>query len=100
MLVELEHVCRSFFTDRVETRALREVSLTIAQGEYVAVEGPSGCGKSTLLSVLGLLESPDRGRYALAGRDVHGLSTAERAALRNRRIGFVFQNFNRDASGE
>jgi len=94
MLLHRENVGKTYFTDEVETRALRDISLDIASGEYVSIEGPSGCGKSTLLSIIGLLDSPTSGHYALNGRPVEHLSADERAAIRNREIGFIFQNFN------
>ncbi|NWG14763.1 MAG: ABC transporter ATP-binding protein [Acidobacteria bacterium] len=93
-LIRLEHVTKIFYTEEVETHALSEVSLEIHSGEYVAVAGPSGCGKSTLLSILGLLDSPTKGTYLLNGRRVEHLSASERARIRNREIGFVFQSFN------
>ena len=83
-----------FVTDEVETHALAGIDLEIQKGEYIAIAGPSGCGKSTLLAILGLLDSPSRGTYTLNGRQVHGLKPAERARIRNREIGFVFQAFN------
>ena len=94
MLVELDNVGRTYFTEDVETRALRNITLGIERGEYVAIEGPSGCGKSTLLSIIGLLDTPTTGRYRLNGRNVEQLGTDERAAIRNREIGFIFQSFN------
>jgi putative ABC transport system ATP-binding protein len=94
MLVELEDLGKSYFTEDVETRALRGINLQIERGEYVAIEGPSGCGKSTLLSILGLLDTPTSGKYRLNGRAVENLNSSERAAIRNREIGFIFQNFN------
>ena len=93
-LIQLEGVTKVFYTDDVETHALANVCLEIKNGEYVSIAGPSGCGKSTLLSLLGLLDSPSDGRYALAGRPVANLSPAERARIRNREIGFIFQSFN------
>ncbi len=93
-LIKLEDVTKVFYTDEVETHALAEVSLEIREGEYVSVAGPSGCGKSTLLSILGLLDSPTSGRYWLKGRPVADLPLAERARVRNREIGFIFQSFN------
>jgi putative ABC transport system ATP-binding protein len=94
MLVELEDLGRSYLTEDVETRALRGITLAIERGEYVAIEGPSGCGKSTLLSILGLLDTPTAGRYRLNGRNVEQLKSQDRAAIRNREIGFIFQSFN------
>ncbi|HEY5348739.1 MAG TPA: ABC transporter ATP-binding protein [Candidatus Lustribacter sp.] len=94
MLLELHDICKSYQTDEVETRALRDIDLGIERGEYVSIEGPSGCGKSTLLSIIGLLDAPTSGSYVLNGRAVDSLSAGERAAIRNREIGFIFQNFN------
>jgi putative ABC transport system ATP-binding protein len=93
-LIQLEGIQKSFFTETVETQALSDITLTIAKGEYVALSGPSGCGKSTLLSVLGLLDVSTAGRYVLAGHDVSTIDSNERARIRNREIGFVFQSFN------
>ncbi|GHG05466.1 ABC transporter ATP-binding protein [Thalassotalea marina] len=93
-LITLENISKSFLTEDIETRALQQVSLTISQGEYLSLTGQSGCGKSTLLSLLGLLDSPTKGQYWLAGQDVSTLSRNERAAIRCKKIGFVFQSFN------
>ena len=93
-LIQLRGLAKVFLTDEVETHALASIDLTIAKGEYVSIAGPSGCGKSTLLSILGLLGSPSEGSYLLNGRSVLGLSNAERARVRNREIGFIFQSFN------
>jgi putative ABC transport system ATP-binding protein len=93
-LIHLEGVTKVFFTDEVETHALAGIHLEIQSGEYVAIAGPSGCGKSTLLSILGLLDSPTQGRYILNGRSVADLPLSERARVRNREIGFIFQSFN------
>src|SRR4051812_36813792 len=93
-LIELENVIRVFHTDELETHALSEIHLSIARGEYVSIEGPSGSGKTTLLSILGLLDTPTRGRYLLGGQPAANLTPRERAVLRNRQIGFVFQSFN------
>lgn len=83
-----------FYTDEVETHALSEVSLEIRSGEYVAISGPSGCGKSTLLSILGLLDLPTEGAHLLNGEPVESLKARQRARIRNREIGFIFQAFN------
>jgi putative ABC transport system ATP-binding protein len=93
-LIQLQGVRKVFFTDEVETHALADVHLEIREGEYVAINGPSGCGKTTLLSILGLLDTPSDGSYLLEDKPVANLSPAERARIRNRRIGFVFQAFN------
>src|SRR6476619_443180 len=93
-LIALDRVTKVFLTDEVETHALADVQLHINAGEYVSIAGPSGCGKSTLLSILGLLDSPSKGSYTLNGRPVAELPAAERARIRNREIGFIFQSFN------
>ena len=93
-LIQLQGIRKIFFTDEVETHALADVHLEIREGEYVAINGPSGCGKTTLLSILGLLDTPSDGTYLLEDKPVANLSPAERARIRNRRIGFVFQAFN------
>ncbi|HEX2835202.1 MAG TPA: ABC transporter ATP-binding protein [Thermoanaerobaculia bacterium] len=93
-MIQLEAVTKIFYTDDLETHALSGVHLDIDDGEYVAIAGPSGCGKSTLLSILGLLDSPTGGEYTLNGTPVAKLSTAERAKIRNREVGFIFQSFN------
>ena len=93
-LIHLDGVKKVFLTDEVETHALAGIYLDIHAGEYVSIAGPSGCGKSTLLSILGLLDSPSEGVYHLNGHPVEGLSFADRARLRNREIGFIFQSFN------
>ena len=93
-LIRLQGISRIFHTDEVETHALSRVDLEIRAGEYVAVCGPSGCGKTSLLSILGLLDSPSEGSYVLAGEPVSTLNTAQRARVRARAIGFVFQAFN------
>ena len=90
----MSKVQKVYLTDTVETHALLDVDLTVEQGEYVAISGPSGCGKTTLLSILGLLETPSSGRYTLAGIPVTELLSSERARVRNKQIGFVFQAFN------
>jgi putative ABC transport system ATP-binding protein len=93
-LIHLDGVKKVFLTDEVETHALAGIYLEIQPGEYVAIAGPSGCGKSTLLSILGLLDSPSEGGYLLNGQQVENLSFADRARIRNREIGFIFQSFN------
>ena len=94
MIIQLDRLEKIFRTDDVETHALGGVTFGIAAGEYVAIEGPSGCGKSTLLSILGLLDTPTTGTYRFAGEHVESLTNAERSLIRNRDIGFIFQNFN------
>jgi len=93
-LIRLEDVKKVFYTDEVETHALSGIQLEIKTGEYVSIAGPSGCGKSTLLSILGLLDSPSDGSYWLNGSAATGLSLSERARIRNREVGFIFQSFN------
>ncbi len=93
-LIHLAGVTKVFITDEVETHALEGVYMDIYKGEYVSISGPSGCGKSTLLAILGLLDTPSGGSYILNGRAVEGLKLAERARIRNREIGFIFQAFN------
>src|SRR5438552_7701471 len=93
-VIQLEDVTKVFLTDEVETHALSNIRMQIERGEFVAISGPSGCGKSTLLSILGLLDSPTSGSYTLGGRPVQSLSMTERARVRNREIGFIFQAFN------
>ena len=90
----MSKVQKVYLTDEIETHALFDVDLVVEQGEYVAISGPSGCGKTTLLSILGLLDTPSSGDYTLAGISVTELSTTERARVRNKQIGFVFQSFN------
>jgi len=93
-LIQLNAVTKVFLTDEVETHALSGIHLDIRDGEYISIAGPSGCGKSTLLSILGLLDTPSDGSYALKGGEVANLSFADRARIRNREIGFIFQSFN------
>ena len=93
-LIHLEGVKKIFYTDEVETHALAGIHLEIRRGEYISIAGPSGCGKSTLLSILGLLDTPSEGTYVLNNRSVEDLPLAERARVRNREIGFIFQSFN------
>ena len=93
-LIHLDAVTKVFVTDEVETHALAGIHLDILKGEYISIAGPSGCGKSTLLAILGLLDSPSDGSYTLNSQPVQGLKMAERARIRNREIGFIFQAFN------
>ena len=93
-LISLDGVKKVFFTDEVETHALAGIKLDIMPGEYVSISGPSGCGKSTLLSIMGLLDSPTDGNYTLNDQPVANLSLRERARIRNRQVGFIFQSFN------
>src|SRR5438128_451775 len=93
-VIHLEGVTKVFLTDEVETHALAGVHLEIKKGEYFSISGTSGCGKSTLLSILGLLDSPTDGTYQLNVKPVQDLSMSERARVRNREIGFIFQSFN------
>ncbi|MEQ1831490.1 MAG: ABC transporter ATP-binding protein [Candidatus Eisenbacteria bacterium] len=93
-LLRLDDVKKVFYTDEVETHALSGVHMEIQRGEYVSISGPSGCGKSTLLSILGLLDTPTDGQYWLDGKPVQSLGFTERARIRNREIGFIFQSFN------
>ena len=92
--IKLEAIRKVFYTNEVETHALADVHFAITKGEYVAISGPSGCGKTTLLSILGLLDTPTGGEYDLAGESVARLTAVERARVRNRQIGFIFQAFN------
>lgn len=93
-LIRLENVTKIFYTDELETHALSAVGFEIAAGEFVSIAGPSGCGKSTLLSILGLLDTPTAGQYWLSGEAVADLPMSERARIRNRQVGFIFQSFN------
>jgi putative ABC transport system ATP-binding protein len=94
MLIRLNNVVKVFQTDEVETHALSNIQLEVRAGEFLAISGPSGCGKSTLLAILGLLDSPTEGEYALSGTSVARLDPEQRARIRNREIGFIFQAFN------
>ena len=93
-LIHLERVDKIFVTDDVETHALSSIQLDVQRGDYISIAGPSGCGKSTLLAILGLLDTPSNGTYVLNGRPVERLKMSERARIRNREIGFIFQAFN------
>jgi putative ABC transport system ATP-binding protein len=94
VLIKLESVSKVFQTDEVETHALADVHLEVRKGEFVSIAGPSGSGKTTLLSILGLLDSPTGGTYLLGGEQAANLTPSQRALMRNRRIGFIFQSFN------
>ena len=93
-LIQTDGIAKVFYTDEMETHALAGITLKIHRGEYVAISGPSGCGKSTLLSIVGLLDTPTGGTYRLNGAPVEQFNFSQRAAIRNREIGFIFQNFN------
>src|SRR6476620_172615 len=93
-LIRLNGIKKVFYTDEVETHALQDIHVEVQPGEYVAMEGPSGCGKTTLLSILGQLDTPTDGEYTLAGEPVAQLTPSQRARIRNRQIGFIFQAFN------
>jgi putative ABC transport system ATP-binding protein len=93
-LIELTNIKKIFFTDEVETHALKDISLTINKGEYLSISGPSGCGKSTLLSLLGLLDTCSEGKFILNTHDVSDINKDQRAQIRNKEIGFIFQSFN------
>ena len=94
VLIHLDGVTKVFVTDEVETHALAGIHVDIRKGEYVSISGPSGCGKSTLLAILGLLDTPSNGNYILNGTPASGLRMQDRARIRNREIGFIFQAFN------
>jgi putative ABC transport system ATP-binding protein len=93
-LLRMDGVTKVFVTDEVETHALAGIHMELKRGEYVSISGPSGCGKSTLLAILGLLDTPTDGTFTLNNRPVQGLKMSERARIRNREIGFIFQAFN------
>ena len=93
-LIKLTNLKKVFSSDEVETHALSDINLEVKQGEYLSIAGPSGCGKSTLLSLLGLLDTSSGGNYNLNGHDVVDINGKQRAAIRNKEIGFVFQSFN------
>ena len=92
--IKLNNLCKTYHLGEVDVPVLKGISLTVAKGEMVALMGPSGGGKSTLMNILGCLDHPSDGEYWLDGQEVSHLSAKERARLRNRLIGFVFQNFN------
>ena len=93
-MIQLQNIKKVFRTEEIDTWALREVSLEVKEGEFVAIMGPSGCGKTTLLNIMGLLDTPTEGTYMLNGKDVSQLSERERTNIRKGVIGFVFQSFN------
>ena len=93
-LIHMKGIRKVFYTDEVETHALADVHFDIRKGEYVAIAGPSGCGKTTLWAILGLLDTPSSGDYRISGTSVGQLAAADRARVRNREIGFIFQAFN------
>ena len=93
-LIRMRAITKVFYTDEIETHALSGVHCDIRRGEFVSISGPSGCGKSTLLAILGLLDTPSTGEYYLSGRSVATIGANERATIRNREIGFIFQSFN------
>ena len=94
VLLQLEGVTKHFFTDEVETHALDGIHLEVHRGEFLSIAGPSGCGKSTLLSIIGLLDTPTSGKYLIRSEPVENLRPSDRARIRNREIGFIFQAFN------
>ncbi|CAH9063845.1 Lipoprotein-releasing system ATP-binding protein LolD [Pseudoalteromonas holothuriae] len=93
-VLQLNNLCKVFYSDDLETHALNNISLQVFKQEYIAISGPSGSGKSTLLSLLGLLDTPTSGSYQLAGHEVSNLTKPQRAQIRNKQIGFIFQSFN------
>ena len=94
IMIKLDNIKKVFQTEEVETWALRNISLEVKEGEFVAIMGPSGCGKSTLLNIIGLLNNPSGGSYLLDGKDVSMLKESERTLIRRGMMGFVFQSFN------
>lgn len=93
-IIAMQGIAKIFQADEVETHALSDIHLDIAEGDFLSIEGPSGSGKSTLLSIMGLLDTPSAGSYRLNGQEVSTMSATERAYFRNEQIGFVFQSFN------
>lgn len=93
-MIQLKNLKKSFRTEELETLALNDINLKVAEGEFAAIMGPSGCGKSTLLNILGMLDTPTDGSYEFAGHEVSGLKERERTELRKGNLGFVFQSFN------
>ena len=94
VLISMKDIKKVFYTDEVETHALAGVDMEIRQGEFVCIAGPSGSGKSTLLAIIGLLDTPSDGQYLLKREPIQRLDIAQRAVIRNREIGFIFQSFN------
>ncbi|MCL4149947.1 UNVERIFIED_CONTAM: hypothetical protein GTU68_047718, partial [Idotea baltica] len=93
-MIQIQNLKKSFRTEEVETLALNNVNMKIAEGEFAAIMGPSGCGKSTLLNIIGMLDNPTEGSYQFAGHEVGGLKERQRTQLRKGNLGFVFQSFN------
>ncbi|HXR95330.1 MAG TPA: ABC transporter ATP-binding protein [Rhizomicrobium sp.] len=94
MIIRLKNLEKTYRTDEVETLAIRDMSLDVNNGEFLAVMGPSGCGKSTLLNIVGMLDSPSSGQYWFGNEDIAGYSEGQLSTLRKQAIGFVFQSFN------
>ena len=94
MLLELKHIYKNYLQDKIVIPVLKDVNISIDEGEYVAIMGPSGCGKSTLLNIMGLLDNPTSGSYFLDGKEVGSLKEKDRTNVRKGNIGFVFQSFN------
>ena len=93
-MIKLENVNKVYRTDRIETLALQNINLDVAQGDFVSIMGPSGCGKSTLLNLIGLLDKPTSGSLALEGTHINGAGDKKLAKMRNEKLGFVFQSFH------
>ncbi len=93
-MIEMQGLTKAYRTADIETTALSNINIEVKAGEFIAIMGPSGCGKSTLLNVLGMLDSPDSGRYAFNGEDVAGYPEGKLAEIRKHNIGFIFQSFN------
>lgn len=93
-MVTLENICKTFYTSEIQTQALNGVDLTVDKGEFVSIMGPSGCGKSTMLNIIGLLDEPTSGALFIDGVPCHEMDDKQLSRLRNKKLGFVFQNFN------